>query len=220
MAIWPTESYNASRLRQICAEIEATAREGRTSVAQILTEQRLDMDGCLRLAVVNSDVEMVAFLLQDEWTSVLPNGIGRDLERASMVKLCIASFGGTEGAYSYACVRMARLLADAGADLSRPIPLTPPNEESCLETMVRLKAQETTSENFRKMQFLHHVLLRREGGVRSASWLWPAMPVAPAAPADPATSAEPAPSAPHTMAVRRARGPAVTSRSVLGGMFR
>ena len=225
----PSENYDAQALglRRMFGKIEAAAREGRRSIAQILTEQRIDVDSVLRLAVMNCDVGMVAFLLQKRWTGVFLTESTLALERAAMVKFCVRGFGGARGTYSYKCVQMARLLVQAGADVSCKVPIATPNmvvlcEDSCLDTIVKLKAGKS-GENLRKLEFFHHVLLRGEGGVHGASWLWPAesaAPVGPVAPFAPFAPVVPASPAPRKMAVRCARGPAASSRVVLGGLFR
>ena len=212
----PRELYDSLGLRRKFGKIEAAAREGRTSVAQVLTEQRVDVDSALLFAVTSCDVGMVAFLLEKEWT-----GSVCDLDRAALVKLCVCGFGGARGTYSYKYVQVVRLLMHSGADVSCKVPFTTPSlavmcEDSCLDAIVKLKAGKS-GENLRKLDFLHHVLLRGEGGVHAASWLWPAESAAPVGPVAPVVPAAPAP---RKMAVRCARGPAANSRVVLGGLFR
>lgn len=138
-----------------------------------------------------------------------------------MVILSIRGFGAYNGNFSYAWVRMVRMFMGAGVNLTLQVPMAGPDlvvfsEDSALDTVVRLKGS-ATGGNLRKMNFLHHVLLR-EAAVHAVSWSWPTVMAPAVAPAvAPAGTPAPAP----TMTLRPVRrGPVATSSVVVGGLFR
>ncbi|CAM9735536.1 unnamed protein product [Ectocarpus sp. 6 AP-2014] len=192
------ESYDTLAIRhQICLA-EATALESDMNLAQFLTLCGTDTDALLRGAVANCDVSTTKRMLEVGSLGPLTERL-RSLDRASMLVVSIRGFGGHHGTFSYNYVRIVRLLMDSGADIHRRVRGVTPNfvelcHESALDAVVKLKAP-MTGGNLRKMEFLHHALLREEA-VHAVSWLWPpetSPALAPAAvPAVPAESAVPA----------------------------
>lgn len=188
------------------------------SVAQYLAQNNGSTAHLLRLAVMNCDVETTKLLIDERIAGGSVTGTLRGMDRAAMIILMIRDFGGPNPRFSYDCVRIIRLIIDAGVDISLRVRMATPNhrvfcEESCLDAVMKLKRLHTGGD-LRKMDFLHSMLLR-EKAVHALSWLWPTSVVAHAVPGTPTVPATNAKKARATLKWKRGSG-----RVVLRGLFR